>query len=69
MPRVEGQIRIVSDGDAVNTIVYVGDQLVEGVTEISWHLVTGGLATATMQVENVAIEADAKGQITSIKRA
>jgi hypothetical protein len=68
MPRAEGQIRVVSDGSDLGTSVYVGDQLVEGVTEVSWHVRIGGIATATVQVENVAVEVDARGQITSVRR-
>lgn len=56
------QVKIVSKGHYIHTVVEVDGQLLEGVLSASWEITTpvGGkpLARATIVLENVELEAE-----------
>lgn len=57
MPKFKAQVRIVSDGTPWGTEIYVNDTLLTCATKVSWELAYGDLATATLVINGVALEA------------
>lgn len=57
------QVRIVSGGNYINTRILVDGKEVGGVTDVSWHLTTGGFATAVVRIENVAVDVQGEGRV------
>lgn len=56
------KIKIISDGNPVNTKVVTGDGVkIDNVTSITWHCGVGGAATAT--IELVVTEAEVVGEL------
>lgn len=61
-PGTRPTVRVVSDGTAAGTVLTVDGKSIPGIVALKWECTTGNYATATLEIENVEI--DAVGDLT-----